>query len=124
MRTGSPGSLLDSRDSQSPSPGNDAQPSSAHLTPVPAVQPAAASTSAAGGTSHKATNQVWRVRCGDVINRDRCLTVLVEEGDVVLVGPPGETARLSAGQLGELRAALNEAWELSKSSAGNTEGRR
>ncbi|MQA11417.1 MAG: hypothetical protein GEU98_23270 [Pseudonocardiaceae bacterium] len=67
---------------------------------------------------------MWRVQCGDVINRDRCLTVLVEEGNVVLVGPPGETARLSAGQLGELRHALNEAWELSKSSTINREGRR
>lgn len=54
---------------------------------------------------------VWRVRCGDVINRERCLTVLVDNGRVVLVGPPGETAVLSAGQLGQLRSALREAAE-------------
>jgi hypothetical protein len=52
---------------------------------------------------------VWRVQCGDVIDRERCLTVFIEDNEVVLVGPPGETARLSAGQLGQLRAALNEA---------------
>jgi len=55
--------------------------------------------------------RVWRVSCGDVINRERCLTVLVERNRVVLVGPPGETAVLTAGQLGQLRAALREAAE-------------
>ncbi|MGQ0839936.1 hypothetical protein [Actinokineospora sp.] len=55
--------------------------------------------------------RVWRVSCGDVINRDRCLTVLVEKDKVVLVGPPGETAVLTAGQLGQLRIALREAAE-------------
>jgi hypothetical protein len=58
-----------------------------------------------------AGRKVWRVRCGDVINRERCLTVLVDHGRVVLVGPPGETAVLSAGQLGQLRSALREAAE-------------
>ncbi len=55
--------------------------------------------------------QVWRVDCGDVVNRDRCLTVLVERNRVVLVGPPGETAVLDTGQLGRLRIALREAAE-------------
>jgi hypothetical protein len=55
--------------------------------------------------------RVWRISCGDVINRERCLTVLVERNQVVLVGPPGETAVLNAGQLGQLRAALREAAE-------------
>jgi hypothetical protein len=55
--------------------------------------------------------RVWRVSCGDVINRERCLTVLVERNQVVLVGPPGETAVLTAGQLGQLRTALREAAE-------------
>ncbi|WP_018686945.1 hypothetical protein [Actinokineospora enzanensis] len=55
--------------------------------------------------------RVWRIACGDVINRDRCLTVLVEKDRVVLVGPPGETAVLTAGQLGQLRTALREAAE-------------
>ncbi len=55
--------------------------------------------------------RVWRVSCGDVINRDRCLTVLVEKNKVVLVGPPGETAVLTSGQLGQLRIALREAAE-------------
>jgi len=55
--------------------------------------------------------RVWRIGCGDIINRERCLTVLVEENKVVLVGPPGETAVLNPGQLGHLRAALREAAE-------------
>ncbi|GGS18742.1 hypothetical protein GCM10010171_09110 [Actinokineospora fastidiosa] len=55
--------------------------------------------------------RVWRVSCGDVVNRDRCLTVLVEKDTVVLVGPPGETAVLTTGQLGQLRTALKEAAE-------------
>ncbi|MFD4196480.1 MULTISPECIES: hypothetical protein [Amycolatopsis] len=57
---------------------------------------------------------VWRVQCGDMINRDRCVTVLVQDNQVVLVGPPGETARLTAGQLGQLQAALNEAAKLAE----------
>jgi hypothetical protein len=58
-----------------------------------------------------AGRRVWRIGCGDVINRERCLTVLVERDRVVLVGPPGETAVLTKGQLGQLRAALREAAE-------------
>ncbi|PXY34854.1 hypothetical protein DI005_17010 [Prauserella sp. PE36] len=57
---------------------------------------------------------VWRVQCGDLISRERCLTVFVDDDEVVLVGPPGETARLTAGQLGQLRAALNEAAKLAE----------
>ena len=51
----------------------------------------------------------WRVRCQDVANRERFLTVFVEHGNVVLVGPPGEAAVLSHGQLSQLRTALQEA---------------
>lgn len=51
----------------------------------------------------------WRIRCQDVANRERFLTVLVEHGRVVLVGPPGETAVLTSGQLNQLRAVLHEA---------------
>lgn len=57
---------------------------------------------------------VWRIRCGDMINRDRCVTVFVDNGEVVVVGPPGETARLTDGQVGQLRAALNEAAKLAE----------
>ncbi|MCP2260572.1 hypothetical protein LX15_004290 [Streptoalloteichus tenebrarius] len=53
----------------------------------------------------------WRIGCRDVANRECHLTVLVDRDRVVLVGPPGETAVLSAGQLGRLRAALREAAE-------------
>lgn len=52
---------------------------------------------------------IWRVQCGDFIDRDRCLTVFVEAGKVVVNAPPGETGRLTADQTKQLRAALNEA---------------
>jgi hypothetical protein len=55
--------------------------------------------------------RVWRIGCRDVINRERHLTVLVERNQVVLIGPPGETAVLTAGQIDQLEAALREAVE-------------
>ena len=51
----------------------------------------------------------WRVRCQDAADRERFVTVFVEHGRVVLVGPPGEAAVLTPGQLGQLRTALQEA---------------
>jgi hypothetical protein len=51
----------------------------------------------------------WRVRCQDVANRERFLTLFVEHGRVVLVGPPGESAVLTPAQLTQLRSALQEA---------------
>ncbi|GAA3535631.1 hypothetical protein GCM10022222_19090 [Amycolatopsis ultiminotia] len=57
---------------------------------------------------------VWRVQCGDLISRERAVTVFVEDDEVVVVSPPGETARLTSGQLGQLRAALNEAAKLAE----------
>lgn len=57
---------------------------------------------------------VWRVRCGDLINRDRCVTVFVDNGQVVVTGPPGETARLTPVQIGQLKAVLNEAAKLAE----------
>lgn len=64
---------------------------------------------ASGWVGSTGNRRWWRIRCRDVGNRDRCLTVLADRGTVVLVGPPGETAVLSAGQLGQLRTALREA---------------
>ncbi|WP_420852696.1 hypothetical protein [Saccharomonospora piscinae] len=66
------------------------------------------------GRRHEGARVVWRVQCGDLISRDRCVAVYVDDGEVVLVGPPGEAARLSADQLWQLRAALNEAAELAE----------
>lgn len=51
----------------------------------------------------------WRVSCRDSVNRRQFLTVLVDRDRVLLVGPPGETAVLSAGQVGQLKTALREA---------------
>ena len=53
--------------------------------------------------------RAWQIHCRDVVNRERHLTVVVDNGRVVLMGPPGETAVLSAGQLGQLRTVLREA---------------
>ncbi|SHE65036.1 hypothetical protein [Streptoalloteichus hindustanus] len=53
----------------------------------------------------------WRIGCRDAANRQCHLTVLVDRDRVVLVGPPGETAVLSASQLRRLRDALREAAE-------------
>lgn len=52
---------------------------------------------------------VWRVACGDMINRDRSIAVYVDGAEVVVVGPPGESARLTGSQLDEFRTALDEA---------------
>lgn len=57
------------------------------------------------------TGRVWHIGCRDVIDRERFLTVLVEHNQVVLVGPPGETAVLTAGQIDQLRSALRQAVE-------------
>lgn len=51
----------------------------------------------------------WQVGCSDVIGRRRELTVVVEHGRGVLVGPPGETVVLSLQQADQLRVALGEA---------------
>ncbi|TVT08120.1 hypothetical protein AMYBAR_000067 [Amycolatopsis bartoniae] len=76
--------------------------------------PAVTDPRAAQVRRYESGQLVWRVQCGDMINRERCVTVLVQDDQVVLVGPPGETARLTAGQLGQLRAALNEAAKLTE----------
>jgi hypothetical protein len=62
-----------------------------------------------GVDDRPARSRQWRIRCQDVANRERFVTLFVEHGRVVLVGPPGESAVLSPGQLNQLRAALQEA---------------
>ncbi|GAA1030091.1 MULTISPECIES: hypothetical protein [Amycolatopsis] len=92
-----------------------AAPGIATARPVPptVASAVAASVSAdprTAGVRHFEGGQVvWRVQCGDLISRERAVTVFVEDDEVVVVSPPGETARLTSGQLGQLRAALNEA---------------
>ncbi|GAA2820830.1 hypothetical protein [Saccharopolyspora taberi] len=51
----------------------------------------------------------WRVSCRDVAGRRRDVSVLVNQGNVVVVAPPGETAVLSPLEVGRLRAALRDA---------------
>ncbi|WP_019811352.1 hypothetical protein [Saccharomonospora halophila] len=78
------------------------------------VDPPGAGDPSADDAHPDADGRVWRVRCGDLISRHRCVTVFVDAGEVVLVGPPGETARLTHSQLGRLRAALDEAADLAE----------
>ncbi|NYI86211.1 hypothetical protein HNR68_004841 [Saccharopolyspora hordei] len=47
--------------------------------------------------------------CRDVAGRRRDLSVFINQGDVVVVAPPGETAVLSPLEVGRLRAALRDA---------------
>jgi hypothetical protein len=79
------------------------------VTPSAAVDPRTASV-----RHYEGGQLVWRVQCGDLIRRERAVTVFVEDNQVVLVSPPGETARLTSGQLGQLRAALNEAAKMAE----------
>jgi len=57
---------------------------------------------------------VWRIACGDMIGRDRCVTVFVDGDQVVVSGPPGETARMTPSQVGQLAAVLHEAARLAE----------
>jgi hypothetical protein len=79
------------------------------VTPAAAVDPRTASV-----RHYEGGQLVWRVQCSDLISRERAVTVFVEDNQVVLVSPPGETARLTSGQLGQLRAALNEAAKMAE----------
>lgn len=81
----------------------------ARPAPVPVVDPRTA-----GLRRYEGGQLVWRVQCSDLISRERAVTVFVEDNQVVLVSPPGETARLTTGQLGQLRAALNEAAKMAE----------
>lgn len=63
----------------------------------------------AGGDMTPVRPRQWRIRCHDVADRERFLTVLVDRDRVVLAGPPGEAAVLTATQLNQLRAALQDA---------------
>ncbi|GAA0524423.1 hypothetical protein GCM10011581_44540 [Saccharopolyspora subtropica] len=51
----------------------------------------------------------WHVSCRDVAGRRRDLSVFVNQGNVVVVAPPGQTAVLSPLEVGRLRAALRDA---------------
>lgn len=79
------------------------------VSPAAAVDPRTASV-----RRYEGGQLVWRVQCGDLISRERAVTVFVENNQVVMVSPPGETARMTSGQLGQLRAALNEAAKMAE----------
>ncbi|MEU5850583.1 hypothetical protein ACWEV3_02810 [Saccharopolyspora sp. NPDC003752] len=51
----------------------------------------------------------WHVSCRDVAGRRRDMAVFVNQENVVLIAPPGETAVLSPLEVGRLRAALRDA---------------
>lgn len=56
----------------------------------------------------------WKVFCRDVVHTDRFLEVLVNRDRVVLVGPPGEAAVLSAQGVRKLSSALRNAAEQAR----------
>lgn len=98
-------------------------PGPSHQVPPAArrpVHPVPAPTNGARPVSRDVTREVengqvtWRIRCGDMIRRDRCVTVTVKNGEVVVTSPPGETARMSASQIGQFKAVLNEAAKLAE----------
>lgn len=55
------------------------------------------------------TENAWQVSCRDLVGKRREVTICVDNGNVVVVTPPGETAVLSPMEVGRLRAALREA---------------
>lgn len=59
------------------------------ISPVRPVTPAAAVDPRTAAVRHYEGGQlVWRVQCGDLIERERAVTVFVEDNQVVLVSPP------------------------------------
>lgn len=56
----------------------------------------------------EASNE-WHVSCHDLAGRRRDVTVFVDNGDIVLIAPPGETCVLAPLEVGRLRAALRDA---------------
>jgi hypothetical protein len=56
-----------------------------------------------------AGDKEWHVSCHDVTGRRRDMSVFVNQGNVVVVAPPGETAVLTPLEVGRLRATLREA---------------
>ncbi|GAB2686517.1 hypothetical protein GCM10027271_56550 [Saccharopolyspora gloriosae] len=55
------------------------------------------------------SSEQWQVSCRDVAGRRRSMAVYVQQGNVVVVAPPGETAVLAPLEAGRLRAAIREA---------------
>lgn len=51
----------------------------------------------------------WSVACRDLDGRRRSVTILADQGKVVLMSPTGEPAVLSPMDVGRLRAALRAA---------------
>lgn len=51
----------------------------------------------------------WQVQCRDLTGKRREVSVSVDDGRIVVVVPPGETAVLSPLEVGRLRAALRDA---------------
>jgi len=60
-------------------------------------------------TPPAAAESHWWVACADPFGRSRAMNVLVQQGQVVVVAPPGESAVLDAGQTRQLGHALANA---------------
>jgi hypothetical protein len=55
------------------------------------------------------TNEEWHVTCRTKAGRRRGMSVFVDQGNVVIVLPSGETAVLAPLEVGRLREALRAA---------------
>jgi hypothetical protein len=51
----------------------------------------------------------WLISCSDAAGRRRDIILFTDEGQVVMIAPPGETAVLAPLEVGRLRAALRDA---------------
>jgi hypothetical protein len=58
------------------------------------------------GSPAASADHHWWVECADPFGRARAMNVLVRQGEVVMVAPPGESAVLSARQTRLLGHAL------------------
>ena len=79
---------------------------SPHGVDTPRVADPASPAPIAGPTT---TEHHWWVACADPFGRDRAMNVLIRDGAVVMVAPPGESAVLSAHQTRQLGRTLAHA---------------
>ncbi|ONI81287.1 hypothetical protein ALI144C_22455 [Actinosynnema sp. ALI-1.44] len=54
----------------------------------------------------------WSISCRDIAGRPRTLRVMVRDGEVLVIAPPGEIAVLDAVEAEHVRASLREAAAL------------
>lgn len=66
----------------------------------------------------------WSIACRDFAGRERALQVLVRGGEVVIVAPAGEIAKLGPAAAVQFRSAVDQATKMANTSAPGTPGLR